>query len=366
MATDQRDVVIDGIRGLLLACMTCVHLPFILGNAIYERFGFISEAEGFVFISGLGTGIAYLRALKRRELSYIWRRAAYRAMAFFISHVIIFLSILLLLNHTLSGDQIEYFFGGTWRRVADLRFIDAALSIVGLRSQPRYMDILPLFFLFALVSPFLGLVLQRSSGSGILCGSILLWLMVLLRFPGVSDNAHASRHVASFYLLSWQVLMVIGLWVGYFSERILKLLREPRNRHMNYYALFVVMCLMFLRSTPQFSNSVGDLADKPTLGPLRLLNLISVSVVMVWAYPMLLKSKLVAVFAILGRFSLQVFCYHLVVISIVAICLSKFGEPNLRIGLCIELLVVASLWSIPASYRMIQIWISRGLVSCKN
>jgi hypothetical protein len=52
MKTDKnsRDVRLDAIRGLLLLIMAGVHVPTPVSHFLQEPLGFMSEAEGFIFL----------------------------------------------------------------------------------------------------------------------------------------------------------------------------------------------------------------------------------------------------------------------------------------------------------------------------
>src|SRR6266446_1850206 len=47
----QRRPEIDALRGVFLVWMTLTHLPTHLSDLVNEPFGFVSSAEGFVFLS---------------------------------------------------------------------------------------------------------------------------------------------------------------------------------------------------------------------------------------------------------------------------------------------------------------------------
>src|SRR6185437_9767718 len=49
----QRRPELDALRGLFLVWMTLTHLPTRLSNLVNQPFGFISSAEGFVFLSAM-------------------------------------------------------------------------------------------------------------------------------------------------------------------------------------------------------------------------------------------------------------------------------------------------------------------------
>ena len=49
----RRRPEIDALRGVFLVWMTLAHLPTHLSDFVDEPFGFVSSAEGFVFLSAL-------------------------------------------------------------------------------------------------------------------------------------------------------------------------------------------------------------------------------------------------------------------------------------------------------------------------
>jgi hypothetical protein len=74
----QRRPEIDALRGVFLVWMTLTHLPTHLSDLVNEPFGFVSSAEGFVFLSALLVARLYIRqaaeagaALRTR----LWKRA---------------------------------------------------------------------------------------------------------------------------------------------------------------------------------------------------------------------------------------------------------------------------------------------------
>ena len=74
----QRRPEIDALRGVFLVWMTLAHLPTHLSDLVNEPFGFVSSAEGFVFLSALLVARLYIRqaaeagAVLRTKL---WKRA---------------------------------------------------------------------------------------------------------------------------------------------------------------------------------------------------------------------------------------------------------------------------------------------------
>jgi hypothetical protein len=52
----QRQPELDALRGLMLMLMTLAHLPTHAQVVTNQQLGFVSEAEGFVFLSAFLTG----------------------------------------------------------------------------------------------------------------------------------------------------------------------------------------------------------------------------------------------------------------------------------------------------------------------
>src|SRR3954463_15684447 len=76
----QRQTELDWLRGLMLVLMTITHLPTWFSSHVGQPFGFVSAAEGFVFLSAYLVGSVYTRTAHRHGYpamrNAIWRRAA--------------------------------------------------------------------------------------------------------------------------------------------------------------------------------------------------------------------------------------------------------------------------------------------------
>ena len=55
----QRQAELDWLRGLMLVLMTLTHVPTWFGAHLGQPFGFVSAAEGFVFLSAFLVGCVY-------------------------------------------------------------------------------------------------------------------------------------------------------------------------------------------------------------------------------------------------------------------------------------------------------------------
>jgi hypothetical protein len=70
-----RDVRIDALRGLMLAVMTMDHFPSLFLDYTYGSLGYVTMAEGFIFLSGLVAGRVYTRYGAAEDGALLWRRA---------------------------------------------------------------------------------------------------------------------------------------------------------------------------------------------------------------------------------------------------------------------------------------------------
>src|ERR1700755_2189770 len=74
----QRRPEIDALRGVFLVWMTLAHLPTHLSDLVNQPFGFVSSAEGFVFLSALLVARLYIFQAMQDEaglLIKLWRRS---------------------------------------------------------------------------------------------------------------------------------------------------------------------------------------------------------------------------------------------------------------------------------------------------
>src|SRR5690349_11840267 len=75
----KRDQFIDGIRGLFHIILMLDHMTFLLPGMVtllggfYESAGYLSVAEGFVFVSGFISGVVYTKTRREKGNGALWR-----------------------------------------------------------------------------------------------------------------------------------------------------------------------------------------------------------------------------------------------------------------------------------------------------
>jgi hypothetical protein len=341
----QRRPELDALRGLFLVWMTLTHLPTHLSDFVNQPFGFISSAEGFVFLSGLLVARLYIRQAAEEGTALrtkLWKRA----LRIYGYHL-----ILLALAFTMAAA-----FAVTTHKLALTNLLSFYLAhpftaIVGsllLIYCPPLLDILPMYVLFMLVTPYLLALAARRGWNVILFASGSIWLLAQFGLRTWVHNlvVHLThlriplQETGAFNLFAWQLVWVSGMWIGAASARgQLPFARLPRLA----YPASAIICLFFIgirhnwlghRLTPQ---TLGLQLDKWQIGPLRLVNLIAFTCVLYWARRLVTRIVMVEPFLTLGKASLEVFCAHIVFVFVGLALL--YGEVSQLHGIYAESLI---------------------------
>jgi hypothetical protein len=315
----QRRPEIDALRGVFLVWMTLVHLPTHLSDLVNEPFGFVSSAEGFVFLSALLVARLYIRQAAEGGAALrtkLWKRA----LCIYGYHL-----ILLAFAFTIAAA-----FGVMAHRLALMNLLNFYLAhpfpaIVGsllLIYCPPLLDILPMYVIFLLITPFLLTIAAHRRWNGILLASGSVWLLAQFGLRAwvhdvvvhVTTLQIPLQDTGSFNLFAWQLVWVFGLCIGAISTQEGRLFRRPPRF---VYQASALICIFFIgvRHT-WFGNhltqqTLGMKLDKWQIGPLRLINLVAFACVIYWSRKLLTRLFLIEPFIMLGKASLQVFCAHL-------------------------------------------------------
>jgi hypothetical protein len=291
-----RNPAIDFIRGILLLLMTMTHLPTVWAMQFYQPFGFISAAEGFVFVSAFLTGRVFVERQEHSGLDAAVRWAWSRAWRLYLAH----LALLLIAFTAVAWIAVHY------QRPAVLNLLDfffespvkALLSGALLLYQPPLLDILPMYVLFFIGTACVMRIASRWGWAPVLAGSMAVWLAaqfglralgheVFGRLTGVDI---ALRYSGSFDLYAWQLLWVLGLWFGALGYGQARRVLES-SRVMLHLALGVSCAMLIWRyrsGIDGFTDPalVSFWIDKWTLSPVRVVNFAALVFVFVglWHY----------------------------------------------------------------------------------
>jgi len=332
-ASSSRRWEIDALRGLMLVLMTLTHLPTRLTTPLGQPFGFVSAAEGFVLLSAYMAGLVYGKLAWRKSVAEMemafWKRAlkvywCQAATLAFLFTVIAFIGVKV--EQTAVTDLMSFYLQ---------RPLVALISGLLLIYEPPLLDILPLYVLFMLVSPWVLAVALRHGWAPVMFVSGLLWVLAQFGLGEWIYNAASSvvpmpvpfHETGSFATYGWQFLWMMGLWMG--ASR-----NDPRSPPFTFpnwvlvASVFVgVTCIVWRHRVGQapFEGNVqlNLLFDKWLLGPLRLLDLVALAVLTIRFGPVLARRlPRQHYLETLGKASLPVFCAHLVV---VLLTLTLFG-----------------------------------------
>lgn len=358
---------IDALRGLMLVLMTLTHLPTRLTTPAGQPFGFVSAAEGFVLLSAYMAGLVYGRLAWRKSIADMerafWRRAlkvywCQAATLLFLFTVIAFFG--LKVDQPAVKDLMSFYL-----QRPKVAFISGLLLVY----EPPLLDILPLYVLFMLASPWVLALALRHGWAPVMTVSVLLWLLSQFglgewAYDAVRDTVGMPvpfHETGSFAMYSWQFLWMLGLWMGATrNDPLAPPLRFP-NWAVVVAAVFALICLVWRHELGQApfgaDQRMNLLFDKWALGPLRLLDLFALMVLAIRFGPALARRMpRLHWLEAMGSASLAVFCAHLV---IVLLTLTFFGaNPHARPWWVDALLLLGCLTALYAVAR-ITLWLER-------
>lgn len=205
--------------------------------------------------------------------------------------------------------------------------------------NPPLLDILPIYIVFMLLSPWVLAFGLRHGWRPILWLSGLLWLATQFGLSRTLYDATVAvtgltvpfSETGMFETFAWQALWVFGLWLGAHHAKVPSEARRPFPRALVMGAIGIATTFFLWRHITGQSpfaeeNPLNALFDKWHMGPMRLLNFFAL-VVLAMHFAPWLKRHIPRVHWLetLGAASLPVFCAHLV---IVLLLLSVVGDSN--------------------------------------
>lgn len=314
----QRRLELDAARGAMLVWMTLTHLPTIVSTYVNQPFGFVSGAEGFIFLSALFTGRIYSLVAERESDGAMQSQLWMRTVRLYIYHALLLaLAFLVVARFATGGNRpglhnlLDFSFASPRQAV-----IDAALLIY----RPPLLDILPMYITFLLVTPLVLRLGKRIGWNVILAAGFALWLAAQfglrqtlydfsVRSFGLSVPLSAT---GSFDLFAWQFLWLGGLYCGVrWAKGDLPV--EKWAQRMLVPAFFIVPVLLALRYSVGRGVELGGFEvsfDKWHLGVVRLIDFAAIAALLI-RFQSALKALAIRPLVLMGQASLQVFCAHL-------------------------------------------------------
>jgi hypothetical protein len=314
-----RRLELDAIRGLMLVWITLTHLPTTASTYVNQPFGFVSAAEGFIFLSALFTGRIYFRMAEHDGYHAMTRKLWTRTLRLYGYHALLLAFMFLVAvpiasrgNRPGLHNLLDFYF-----MVGAKQSITEAAVLI---YRPPLLDILPMYIIFLVFTSVALLLAPRIGWKPILTGAFVLWLVAQFGFRGAEHNfmmrfipTHIPlNEMGSFDLWAWQFLWIAGVWFGVrWAQGNLPI--EAWAERVVIPSAVVVAVLFSLRVAVSHGLELGAsefLFDKWHLGALRLLDFTAVAALLIFSQSFL-KPLAVRPLVILGQSSLPVFCVHL-------------------------------------------------------
>lgn len=368
----MRIATLDGLRGYFILMMMMVHLKTIdpiLQNFSHHKLGFVEDAQGFVFLSGIVVALAYGRIFQRSSFGEMRAKLHARVGSLVVYNMA---SLVLVFGLALGGfafsDELRDFArigGDAWQDV-----ILAALFIDG----PAYVDILPMYICFMLAAPIAIRALYAEGPVPVLAVSAAVWALsqsgIFLALGDWGTAALGLQREGGFDLTlnfirwAWQLLFFSGLCLGVMFARgdlDLSRLQERKFEQLFHVALAAAAVFFLLRINGRLGivNSpflrVG--LDRSNLGLLRLVNFIADAYIFTYVIVVgplserrwlaMIATALRAVLTLrplvfLGQHSLQAYALHVALVYVVASVVFQF---DLALGPVTSDAVLIACWA---------------------
>jgi hypothetical protein len=330
----QRRPELDALRGLFLVWMTLTHLPTRLSDMVNQPFGFVTSAEGFVFLSAMLVATLYIHQVAEDGngvRTKLWKRA----LTIYGYHL-----IMLAVVFTLVAAFAAHTHRAAIYNLLNFYLAHPLTAIVGsllLIYCPPLLDILPMYVSFLLVTPYILSFAVRRGWNLILICSGLVWVMAQFGLRTWMHNQVVRatglhipvQETGAFNLFAWQAIWIVALWLGAKSAQG----ENPLGKLPRFvYPLSAAACLFFVGIRHDWlgahltQESLGLSLDKWSIGPLRVVNLFAFSCTVYWSRKFLTRLVLVEPFLTLGKASLEVFCAHVFFVFVGLALL--YGEMN--------------------------------------
>ena len=195
MSNARRFAEIDGLRGLMLILMTVTHLPTAFSGPLGQPFGFVSAAEGFVFLSAFLVGTVYTRMAERDGIERMRNALLGRSAKVYAAHLAILIAVLVfVVRHGEATGNSEI---TNWFSFHASRPRLATVSALVLVYDPPLFDILPMYVLFLALTPAILRHALEHGWRSLLAASVVA-LFTVLAVAIVLTNWLIARRAAAY------------------------------------------------------------------------------------------------------------------------------------------------------------------------
>ena len=280
----------------------------------------------------------------------LWRRALLRARSIYLYHICAFIVLFVVIKMFAQGE----WHWSSWNELLNQRAFVGFILGLTLLAQPRFMDILPMYCAFILITPAVIKMFRKSKTNVVLAISVSLWAIVqiLIQVNGSTLGSwlhHKCQYISlgAFDIFAWQLLFIFGLYCGFrcFTERDkCPYATGPVLVYLGAIATFFCLSAHRLLLPDWIVEAIASMSDKPSLGIFRVLNFVAVFFLLAAVYKKMKNGLFVEGLAYIGRHSLQVFIWQIFVIYAVDLTFDRFGMPSKATRTVILIFCLASLY----------------------
>src|SRR5580700_50997 len=169
-----RRLELDAARGVMLVWITLTHLPTAASHYVNQPFGFVSAAEGFIFLSALFTGRIYYRLADHDGYRAMTLKLWSRTVRLYLYHALLLaFAFLVAVPIAMRGNRpglhnlLDFYFDAGARRAVAEAFL--------LIYRPPLLDILPMYIIFLVFTSVALLLTRRIPWKTILWTGFIVW-----------------------------------------------------------------------------------------------------------------------------------------------------------------------------------------------
>jgi len=269
----KRDLRVDFIRGFVMLILIVVHIDiFSFYNFIaWERIGVVTGAEGFVMLSGAILGLLSRTKMHEEDgLGYTVSKQFSRAFLLYRTSLVVIISIALL-NIVVDASAAMTFTtyaGKIYNLYPDFalfsQYQDRIIAkFVMLRYGPHQFQILGLYVVLLMFSPFILWALAKGQFKTVL---VISWL-IYLGNSGFPTRPTGAQFEYAFPVLSWQVLFVHGLVIGYYRNEIWNFFHSRKGAIAFGFIFLAYLAFLFFTYNNPMSGKLPDYMRLHSIDP---------------------------------------------------------------------------------------------------
>ena len=324
--------------------MTLTHLPTKASIVSNQTFGFVSGAEGFIFLAAFMVGQIQFRREQSRGEAATLRDLAKRTARVYAYHCgllaiafTVFAPIAVELHRPAVQNLLSFYLKSPKQ---------AALAAALLQYRPSLLDILPLYVIFMALTPLARRIARQWGWEPVIYVGFIIWVAAQFGLRSFIFRSFTPFGIpvpfdstGAFDIYGWQLLWIVGLALGSLNaDRLAGVSKtqaeraEGIPRWLIRLSFAVAGTFLVLRYSPADHwidpNLLGWLIDKWHLGPARVINFSAIAILLVQYGSRITRFKIFRPLASLGQASIEVFCVH-VLCCLAGDSLSFTPDPDL-------------------------------------